>query len=385
MNIAEAARINTVLGETLDGLQTMKFVTPYVLEHAEHMARDTSEELASKLVAHRAALQTANEDVTDDVLADSAMSLYRCLGQNPDFVEHIKNIYDETQQASAASPTASGRGALSLEDSLRSIAAADAQGAAMDGVITYFAQLKAIVQRKLATTVEEEASTRAHFEEVRQREEKAAKERQALEQQLRLERKEREKQLAQANEREARANYELEALRASTDARLKALEEEAGYQRASDKASFEEREAALIKEVEQLTKELEDLSKNDRDEEAVLRKKKNKSEQEVSTWIELYDKDMGSREKGYQEEKGVYTELQKQLKEYEDHYEQLRLEAEEAAAEVKRRQQAAEEEEKRQQALDDAALKIQGTWRLHKQAKEQEAAAAKKKKGGKKK
>ena len=72
MNIAEAARINTVLGETLDGLQTMKFVTPYVLEHAEHMARDTSEELASKLVAHRAALQTANEDVTDDVLADSA-------------------------------------------------------------------------------------------------------------------------------------------------------------------------------------------------------------------------------------------------------------------------------------------------------------------------
>ena len=167
MNIAEAARINTVLGETLDGLQTMKFVTPYVLEHAEHMARDTSEELASKLVAHRAALQTANEDVTDDVLADSAMSLYRCLGQNPDFVEHIKNIYDETQQASAASPTASGRGVLSLEDSLRSIAAADAQGAAMDGVITYFAQLKAIVQRKLATTVEEEASTRAHFEEVR--------------------------------------------------------------------------------------------------------------------------------------------------------------------------------------------------------------------------
>ena len=378
MNIAEAARINTVLGDTLEGLAMLKVVTPEVLSEADSLGGVVGDDVASRLVQHRAALEAADGNVADDVLCDSAMALYRALRDSDGAVEALA-------ARSQAPPPVAQAPPASVEESIAAVQRADTEASAMDGVLTYFAQLKAIVQRKLATTVEEEASMRAHFEEVRHREEKAGKEREALEQQLRLERKEREKQLAQANEREARAEYELEALRTSTDHRMKVLHEEATRQRESDKASFEEREAALLKEVEMLTKELEELSKSNRDEEAVLRKRKNKAEQEVATWIELYDKDMGSREKAYQEERAVYEEVQKSLKEYKEHYEQLRLEAEEAAAEVRRKQQAAEEEAKKQQALDEAATKIQGMWKTHKANKEAEAAAAKKKKGKKKK
>lgn len=379
MNIAEAARIDSVLGEALQGLKLMRLVTEDVLERAEEMVPVVGQNVVECFKMHRARLEDARGDVADEKLNESTMALYRALRDTPQAVAYL--------QAKAATPAAEehvveGEEGADVQRALEETS----RRSAMDGVIAYFTQLKAIVKRRLSTTVEEEASSVAHFEEVRQREEKAAKELQALEQQLKLERAERSKQLAQANEREQNVQSELETLRANTEARMQQLDADARAQRESDKLKYEEREAQLVKEIEVLTKELDELLKGNLEEEAALRKKKNKGEQEVAAIIEQYDKDMGSREKSYQEEKAVYIEVQKQLREYEEHYEQLRAEAEEIAAEQRRLEQIKEEEERHQKALDDAALKIQGMWKQHKATKEAETSGKKKGKGkGKKK
>ena len=69
----------------------------------------------------------------------------------------------------------------------------------------------------LATSVPEENSRRSHFEEVCKREEKASKEKLSLEQQLRIERRERQKALTQLGEAEVRTKNELEVVKAGTE------------------------------------------------------------------------------------------------------------------------------------------------------------------------
>ena len=134
----------------------------------------------------------------------------------------------------------------------------------------------------------------------------------------------------------------------------------------------------------QLKSELDQLRVSNREEEAKLKKKKTKSEQEVEIWIQEYDKDMRAKEKVYQDELGVYNEIVEQLQRYEEHYDKLRKEVEDANAKELANQKARDEAEQRERKRDEAAGKIQALWKQFKQSNaEGEKAGAKGKGKGK--
>ena len=85
-------------------------------------------------------------------------------------------------------------------------------------------------------------------------------------------------------------------------------------------------------------------------------------------WLAEYDKDMGAKEAVLVEERMVYDRVVRQLREYDEHYAQLRAEAEarearELAEEIERKEREAHEIR-----LDRAAATIQNVWRAYKKS-----------------
>jgi len=333
-----------VLDEAMENLRLLSLVTPGVLSRVDELADILAPEVAGALK------QFAREEGE----GATAMGLVRALKKDPSAEATLMRL---------------GFG--------KSVAV-ERFGATM-------AAVKDVTQKRLSTTVEEENNQRDHFEEVCKREEKAGKERLSLEMQLKAERRERQKQLSQLVDAETRSKEELETIKAQAVTSAKKLEDEANMTAEDHKTIFSERETALLAEVEKLKAELVNIQKENREEEAALRKKKAKSEMEVSNWLQEYDKDMGTKEQALQDEKTVYAEVQKQLAEYTEQYQALRAEAEKAAEIKRKKQEEKEKEEAQQRKLDAAAASIQGAWRQHKSATEEAAAPKKAGKKGKKK
>ena len=90
-------------------------------------------------------------------------------------------------------------------------------------VVEIFKQLRDFTHSKLTATVEEDNSQREHFEEIKIREEKAMSEKQQLQQKLKLERIERQKQANLILAEEASANAQLNAMKSSHESRMAML------------------------------------------------------------------------------------------------------------------------------------------------------------------
>lgn len=234
------------------------------------------------------------------------------------------------------------------------------------------------LSKRLHTTVEEETSVKKNFEQVLAREKKAGKERLALENQLKVESRERRRQVSHTAEAEARIRDELTAVMNDGAAHTEVLQAEAAERSAAEDAMFQERETALSAQLAQLRKQLGDVQKEHKEEEAALRKKVADNEKKLSGHLAEYDAEMGAIEKQLTEERGLDDVAKKQLTEYETHYNALRKEKEEAEAIKREKEEALQKEQAMTKMLDDAALSIQKAWKTHKEATEKPAPKGKK-------
>ena len=231
-------------------------------------------------------------------------------------------------------------------------------------LIAELTRLVSFTQRQLSTTVEEEKGRDLHFRDVVAREERANNERMALEQQLRAERRERNKaaQLAEAVERRTRG--ELGEIQASIGMTRDRVEQEASATSGADTEWFEKQKASLLRRVENYEKEVAELQVENRARETKLRKKKANVVDQVHTAIQEYDRELGEKEAAYRTELGEYKEVQRALAECEASMETVkgaiaRLDAIKAA-QVEAREVAVQKAEQRR---DEAAAYIQRAWR----------------------
>lgn len=348
---AEAKRILAVLDETVQELSSLSYINSGLVEHTE----DLGEILGSKFVGYLESCKNLDnepefdKDKTDQVPTGN---IFRHLSKDPSVLHHVQSFgFDRSGNI------------LSLVDAIK--------------------RLRQGTHRRLSVTVEEENSRRSHFEEVCKREEKASKEKLSLEQQLRIERRERQKALTQLGEAEVRTKNELEVVKAGTEKFMKDLVVRTEDTKNRNAKQYDFDFDILLEEITKLEKELKKLEVVHREDEAKLIKKKNKSEQEVETWIKEYDIDMNKVEKIYQDENEVYSEVVEQLRVYEGHYNQLRKEIEDANAREEEQKKAKEEAEEQKKREEKAAATIQATWKMFQQQKEAEGKKSKGKGKGK--
>ena len=139
----------------------------------------------SKLLAHHwDELEMADGDAAYEPVALSTMAIVRFL----------RKAGPDSPELAALRAAGSGKMSPALEGTLRTLQ-----------------QLVLSTRKRLSTTVEEDQSRRERYAEVSQRVDKALKERQSLEQQLRIEKRERSRTVAHTSDAEGRAK-----VRAST-------------------------------------------------------------------------------------------------------------------------------------------------------------------------
>ena len=238
----------------------------------------------------------------------------------------------------------------------------------MAALLRTLSSLRTTARQRLSTTVEEENRTNEYFNDVQTREEKAGKECLSLQQQLGAERRERARQSAAMAEAEARARAELDGVETHAALTARALAAQKSQQVEAEAEAFNTEEGNLVREAARLLEELSEVQQSNREAESKLRKRKTKAEDEVVQWLAEYDKDMGAKEAVLVEERMVYDRVVRQLREYDEHYAQLRAEAEareagELAEEIERKEREAHEIR-----LDRAAATIQNVWRAYKKS-----------------
>uniref|UniRef100_A0A7S3QTW1 Dynein regulatory complex protein 10 n=1 Tax=Dunaliella tertiolecta TaxID=3047 RepID=A0A7S3QTW1_DUNTE len=346
MNSLEASRVLSVLDESLESSKLLSFVTTEVLDTAEQLKDLLGEDLVNTLVKHRNVVNSSAKGIVgSEAAAVSTGELVRLLKK---------------------SPTASRLQTLHTRRS-----------PAITQVINFLERLRGYTQKRLTTTVEEDASNREYYDEVRTREEKAVAEAQALEQKLKLQRVELTRQAHAIQSVEDKSRAELYQVQTSTAAQQANITSEAKLTRQTDIDSHQGELENLAKELDTAKNALAKAREQHRETEAALRKAKKRAQQDVEAVIGDYDGDVGSRDREYQAALKEYNLILLQLEEYgKGHAEMLqeRLEYEE--------QQRKLAQEKLQTALRQvrmtrAAKTIQSFW---KGIKAKRALEAKKKK-----
>jgi len=248
------------------------------------------------------------------------------------------------------------------------------------------ADLTKVAFQKLATTVEEEATSKALMHELVERERGAEDERNALSATLALQRAERAKEAEAVDELEEKLRTELAVVEASTEAAKAAVAEESVEARQEAEDAHSGSSGELTAKVDKLVAALAEAGEKHREIELKLRKKKDNAEQKLAAKVAEYDAAMFAKADEVRDLKALMAEEKAQLDALEEHF---------AKVDANRAQQAEEERvllEFRQKVADARGVLDKAATRVQKVARGRAArtllkAATKGKKGkaGKKK
>eukprot|EP00197_Chlamydomonas_leiostraca_P010854 CAMPEP_0202879782 /NCGR_PEP_ID=MMETSP1391-20130828/34099_1 /ASSEMBLY_ACC=CAM_ASM_000867 /TAXON_ID=1034604 /ORGANISM="Chlamydomonas leiostraca, Strain SAG 11-49" /LENGTH=307 /DNA_ID=CAMNT_0049562183 /DNA_START=172 /DNA_END=1095 /DNA_ORIENTATION=+ len=307
------------------------------------------------MVRHRQLLAASKSSLVGDHLTQSSLELARMLKKSPG-LQRLQTLHTERSPG-------------------------------MSQVTNFFERLRSHTQKRLTTTVEEDASNREYYEEVRAREEKAVAEKTGLEQKLRLQQVELARAAAAVQSAEDKTRAELHEVASSTASTRGAIQGDAVQTRTNDADSYAGEHDNLSKELAAAKAELQRARDEHKEVEAGLRKAKKRAQQDVESVITDYDTDVGSKDGEYQAALAEYNEVLRQLEEYTRGHAQLvaeRLAYEEAE---RIREEERLERLRVQISRSHAARVIQRAWRAYKARKAAELkkkkkaeAAAKKKK-----
>lgn len=352
MDTVESQRVLSVVDEAVESLRVISYITPEVIAASDQLGGVLGQDVQDVLQQHGAVLDQLPADFQPHQVVSTASNLLRMLKK------------------------ASIEGALASLHTSRS--------PAMLQLLSYVERHRALVVKRLHTTVEEDASTKGRLTGLSGKLEAAAAERLQLEHRLKLQRLE-----------QAKASGTLQAAYDTAAAALAELRSGAASRQAADKAAaaaakqqadevFRQQHADLSKQLEGRMKELAAARADGSDATAAASKTRRRALQDCEVAIGEYDTEMGARQAEYDAALAAHTELLANIQRVTTEAGQLRAqriayeEAQRAAAEAARRAELA--------ALrrEAAAYMIQNRWKVYRKAKAAAAkAAAKGGKGGK--
>ncbi|GAX78075.1 hypothetical protein CEUSTIGMA_g5517.t1 [Chlamydomonas eustigma] len=355
MNSLEASRILSVLDESLEELSLLSFVTTEVLETSEQLRDVLGEDMVNNILKHRTTLQQhGKSNLGAEPVMASTWELVRLMKKSPS-TQRLQRLHTDRSEG-------------------------------MLQVLSYMTKLRHYAQKRLTTTVEEDNSNREYYEEVKEREERAVSEKIQLEQKLKLQRVELQKQSNQVQNAEDKTRAELHELQNNTQAHQEAIERGAAGVRHEDFMTFDTELQVLQRELDSEKARLVTLREENKLAEANYRKTKKRAQQDVESVIGEYDQDLGSKESEFQEEFAEYQAVLQKLETFTAGYTEMYRERLDYEDEQKRIAEDTLQKGLHRVRTNRAARVIQAAWRAMKARraaelkKKKKAEAAKKKK-----
>jgi len=343
----------SVLDETIDNLRLLSYVTIEILDTAEQLKDVLGEDLVNTLIKHRGLLQNAKSSLSSEPVLASTWELARLLKKSPS-ATRLQTLHTERSPA-------------------------------LLQVLSYFERLRQYAQKRLTTTVEEDNSNREYFEEVKEREERAVAEKLQLEQKLKLQRVELQKQANAVQSAEDKARAELHDVQTNMSETINALQKDSSSTRHDDRDGYQIEYDMLHKELSDAKAQLVRLREEHKENEATLRKTKKRAQQDVESVIGEYDTDVGNKEDEYQKALTEYNSVMAQLEIFTVGYNEMYTERMEYEERERKLAQERLEEGLRRVRRVRAAFVIQGAWKAFKARKAAEAKRRKKLEAAKKK
>ncbi|KAJ3414692.1 hypothetical protein HDV05_006227 [Chytridiales sp. JEL 0842] len=224
-------------------------------------------------------------------------------------------------------------------------------------------EVKVLVYERLKTTVEEEKLRQDQLSVIVTKEQKTSNEVKALKEELDRAKKERTTEISKRNEVIRRLKDELREIKQQAEESTKRLESRSKQKEEQDLQLAREKELNLRQEISNIKAQLMEATQKNREEEALLRKKKFKIESEVENWIHKYDQDMEEKQAELEDVTAIFLEEKAQLDELQSRYNELQKEYDRIMEERRIAQEAKKEQEKQLRRMIDAATLIQAIWR----------------------
>ncbi|KAJ3248281.1 hypothetical protein HDU78_001287 [Chytriomyces hyalinus] len=248
-------------------------------------------------------------------------------------------------------------------------------------------EVKVLVYERLKTSVEEEKAKQDQLSVIIAKEQKTSNEVRLLKEELDKAKRERTTEVSKRNEIIRRLKEELRDIKQQAEDTTKRLESRSKQKEDQELQIAKDKELAMKDEIKRSTEELRDTVKKNREEEAILRKKKFKVESEVENWIHKYDQDMDEKQAELEDITAIYNEEKAQLDELQARYGELQKEYEKIMEERRIAQEERIAQEKKLRHMHECATKIQALyrgWKFRKEMAKKKSGKATAQKGKKK-
>eukprot|EP00892_Ulva_mutabilis_P009166 jgi/Ulvmu1/6621/UM003_0258.1 len=348
----EAVRVLAVLDEAVEGLRFLSYLTPTALMSADQLVSVLGQNLADTMLRFKGALtlKTSKEEAFHPELIKATMDVWRQMKKSDAVEAKLTTLHCDRPDS-------------------------------MLHVINLFKELRDVAHKRLTTTVEEDRRAQEHFEDVKLREEKAMSEQQQLQQKLKLDRIQWQKQAHLVRAQEEALVTNLNAMRTSHAATLHQLRSEnQSLQQAFD-AEYEEARTRLLADVAALEAELAGMHAAHGEAEEATRKRKKKAEQEVDMAVREYDAEIVERHAEVEREEAALQGLQARMAVLSEELQSMQ------SARHAHEEDLARQERERQRALvaaftrNRASRVIQKAWAAYLVAKKKAASSKGKEKG----
>ena len=245
--------------------------------------------------------------------------------------------------------------------------------------------LTIVTYRKLATTMEEEATSETRMHDLIERERSAEDERDALQKTLQVQRIERDQEASSIDSLMTKLKAELHDITQNNEMERESIHQESKERRSEANTDYEAKMKKLQDRSDQLTQELATKKEKHREDEGSLRKRKEKKEAELGAKIAEFDKAMIGKKQEIEDLKVLMKKEEQEYKELKEFFD--RVDRNEEEHQNERRILAAYKKKKddAEKILDYAAVQFQKLYRGNEGRKQVKALGKKGKKGKKKK
>ena len=200
---------------------------------------------------------------------------------------------------------------------------------------SFLSDLTLVTYRKLATTVEEEATSKTRMHDLVERERSAEDERNALQQTLQVQRIERERETSSMEQLTTKLKAELHDITQNNEMERESIHQESKERRGEANADYESKMKKLQDRFDALTQEMATQTEKHRELEASLRKKKEKKEAELGTKIDEFDVAMGGKKQEIEDLKVLTKKEKEELQDLEEYF--AKVDANEAQSQEEKR------------------------------------------------
>mmetsp|Transcript_19837 Transcript_19837/g.50114 ORF Transcript_19837/g.50114 Transcript_19837/m.50114 type:complete len:398 (+) Transcript_19837:210-1403(+) len=243
--------------------------------------------------------------------------------------------------------------------------------------------LQDVVFRALTTTVEDEAAQKQLYQTVSTREKEAEEDRQTLEHQLAMSRRNRRRVITELDAKLSKLRSELRDIKQTSASEESALTVQKQERSSAIETNHSGRMNGLVANESKLLEEMAAMQDEMEQAEQQMQKKKNKFEGEVNTLVSRYDQDMLEKQRAIDELRDTYEAEKKRLGELEEFFAKVDQENERIAKEEEEWSKYLEEKHKEERIYDDGAAALQKLYRGWKGRVEFDAIAKKSRKGKK--